>query len=102
MEATEHLPPFSGHCPACVKCGLPKGKAVGGAFRYIKDGDMECMERRCGRCGYSWRERCADEDWLQCVQCGGCAYPPLFEESPKCEECKREEFYMRSHTLDAS
>lgn len=68
----EDLPPFSGPCPACPKCGLPRGKAVGTTVSYQQAADgREYVERRCGHCGYGWRERCADADQAPCAGCGG-------------------------------
>lgn len=94
METTEQLPPFSGPCPPCKKCGLPKGKAVGTTTRYFKEGESEYVRRCCGQCGYSWHERCADEDWVQCSMCQGCAHPPILGARPLCEWCQRQEAYM--------
>lgn len=94
----EDLPPFSGPCPACRKCGLPKGKAVGSAYRYGKEDDQEFMERTCGQCGYTWRERCADEDWVQCHRCQGCAHPPLLGAEPLCDSCQEDEIWSRRYS----
>jgi hypothetical protein len=66
------LPPHSGECPACPKCGLAAGlvgtKATTyqqGQPRYTTGGiepGREFLTRTCNRCGYTWREQCADGD----------------------------------------
>lgn len=60
----ENLPRFSGPCPACPKCGLPRGNTVGTIVSYQQAADgREYVERRC--------ERCADADQAPCPGCGG-------------------------------
>jgi len=87
------LPPFSGPCPPCPKCGLPRGKAVGTTVSYRKAGDVEWVKRGCGHCGFSWLERCADADFEPCVGCGGFVGKYLGPNPavPKCDGCRDRE-----------
>lgn len=61
----EALPPYSGHMPACKKCGhfgadteyLPTGMCLHLAGERHENSEInERLHRTCQRCGYTWDE----------------------------------------------
>lgn len=51
----------------CIKCGEGKGdKSIHHIEYYIPDefGGQEYLKRTCRRCGYTWKERCVDNEGM--------------------------------------
>ena len=55
--AKSYLPGFSGGKIYCPKCEYG---SVG--IKYMREDQVEFLERECARCGHVWYEKCADAE----------------------------------------
>lgn len=100
MTMSEPLPPFSGDEPTCPKCShseayteyKPEGAPGSGSLNWgAGSGRVERLERRCGRCDFTWDEAInppplSDEPRTRC----DCAPPPggvcVHDIPPPCDD----------------